>query len=42
MGNLVVDNKITTLKLENKSGVLLNPNYWLSGVYCEDKNVNIG
>ena len=34
------DNKITTLKFENKSGVLLHPNYWLSGVDYEDKNVN--
>ena len=37
---MAVDNKITTLKFENKLGVLLNPNYWLVGVDHEDKNVN--
>ena len=37
---MAADNKITTLKFENKSGVLLNPNYWLVGVDYEDKNAN--
>ena len=34
---MAADNKTTTLKFENKSGVLLNPNYWLVGVDYEDK-----
>ena len=34
------DNKVTTLKFENKSGVLLHPNYCLVGVDYEDKNAN--
>ena len=38
--NMAVDNKITTIKFENKSVVLLNTNYWLAGVDYEDKNVN--
>ena len=37
---MAADIKTTTLTFENKSGVLLNPNYWLSGVDYEDKNVN--
>ena len=40
MGNMEADNKITTLKFENKSGVLLHPNYYLAGVDYEDKNAN--
>ena len=40
VGNMAADIKITTLTFENKSGVLLNPNYWLAGVDYEDKNVN--
>ena len=38
VGNMAADNKITILKFENKSGVLLHPNYWLAGVYYKDKN----
>ena len=38
--NLAADNKLTTLKFENKSGVLLHPNYCLAGVDYEDKNAN--
>ena len=34
------DNKIATLKLENKSGLLFHPNYWLIVVDYEDKNSN--
>ena len=34
------DNKITNLKFENKSGLLLYSNYWLAGVDYEDKNAN--
>ena len=37
---MAVDNKITTLKFENKSGVLLHPNFSLAGVDDEDKNAN--
>ena len=37
---MAADNKITTLKFENKSGVLLHPNYWMAGVDYEDKNAN--
>ena len=40
MDNILSDNKITTLKFENKSGVLLHPIYWLTGVDYEDKNAN--
>ena len=40
VGNMAAENKITTLKLENKSGVLLYPNYWMAGVHYEDKNTN--
>ena len=29
---MAADNKNTTLKFENKSGVLLHPNCWLVGV----------
>ena len=36
VGNMAVDNKITTLKFENKSGLLLHPNYWLAGVDYEE------
>ena len=38
VGNMAADNKITTAKFENKSGVLLHPNYWLAGVDYEYKN----
>ena len=38
--NMAARNKITDLKFENKSGVLLNINYWLTGVDYEDKNSN--
>ena len=41
VGNMAEDNKITTLRFEKKSGVLLNPNYWLAGVDYEDKNSNV-
>ena len=37
---MAADNKITTLKFENKSEVLLHPNCWLAGVDYEDKNAN--
>ena len=37
---MVADNKITTIKFENKSGVLLHPNYWLAGVDYKTKNTN--
>ena len=40
MDNMAADNKFTTLKFENKSGVLLHPNCWLSGMAYEDKNAN--
>ena len=40
VGNMAADNKTTTLNFENKSGVLLHPNYWLIGVDYEDKNAN--
>ena len=40
VGNMAADNKITILKFENKSGVLLYPNYWVSGVDYEEKNAN--
>ena len=40
VGNMVADNKITTIKFENKSGVLLHPNYWLAGVDYKTKNTN--
>ena len=33
-------NKITTIKFENKSGVVLHTNYWMAGVDYEDKNAN--
>ena len=36
--NVAADNKITTPKNENKSGVLLNTNYWLEGLDYKDKN----
>ena len=32
LGNMVADNKITTLNIENKSEVLLHTNLWLAGV----------
>ena len=35
---MAADNKITTLKFENKLGVLLHPNYWLAGVDYKEKN----
>ena len=38
--NMEIYNKITTLKFENNTEVLLNPNYWLAGVDYEDKNAN--
>ena len=39
---MAADNKITTLKFENKLGVLLHPNYWLAGVdYCWDNAIYI-
>ena len=34
------ENKITTLNFENRSGVLLNPNYWMAEVDHEDKNTS--
>ena len=37
---MALENIITIFKSENKSGVLLNPNYWLAGVNYEDKNAN--
>ena len=37
---MAAENKITTLKFEKKSGVLLHSNYWLAGVDNEDKNAN--
>ena len=37
VGNMAADNKTTTLKFENKSGVFLNPNYWLTEVYYKYK-----
>ena len=40
VGNMVEDNKITTLKFENKSRVLLHPNYCLAGVNYEDTNLS--
>ena len=40
MGNTAADNTISTIKFENKSGVLLHTNYWLAGVDYEDKNSN--
>ena len=40
VGNMTEDNKIATLKLENKSGLLFHPNYWLIVVDYEDKNSN--
>ena len=38
VGNMAADNKITTLKFDNKSGVLLHPNYWLAGVHYKQGN----
>ena len=38
--DMVANNKITPIKFKNKSGLLLYPNYWLSGVYYEDKDAN--
>ena len=35
---MAADNKITTLKFEKKSGVLLHPNYWLTGVHYKQGN----
>ena len=35
---MAADDKMTKLKFENKSGVLLHPNGWLIGVDYEDKN----
>ena len=32
LGNMVADNKITTLNLENDSEVLVQTNLWLAGV----------
>lgn len=40
MEKMAAEDKITTLNVENKSGVLLHPSYWLSGVYYKDKNEN--
>ena len=40
MDNMSADNKTTTIEFENKSGVLLNTNYWLAGADYEDKNAN--
>ena len=40
VNNMAEDNKITNIRFENKSGVLLHPNYWLEGVDYEYKNVN--
>ena len=37
---MVSENKTTTLKFENKSRVLLKPNYWLEVVDYQDKNAN--
>ena len=37
---MAADNKTTTLKFENKLGVVLHPKYWLTGVDYEDKNAN--
>ena len=34
---MVAENKITTFKFENKLGVLINPNYWLAGVYYKNE-----
>ena len=38
--NMGADNNFTTIKFEKKSGALLYPNYWMAGVYYEDKNMN--
>ena len=38
--NMAADNKITNIKFENNSGVLLNTNYIMAGVDYEDKNAN--
>ena len=40
VGNIKANNKITTLKFENKSEVLLHTNYWLTGVDYEDTKSN--
>ena len=40
MGNMAAENKSTTLKFENKSVVLLHPNYLLAIVDYEDENSN--
>ena len=40
MDNMAAENKTTTLKFENRSGVLFHPNYFLAGVDYEDKNAN--
>ena len=37
---MAADNKIITLKFENKSGVLLNIEYCLTGLHYEDINAN--
>ena len=37
---MAAENRFTTLKFENKSGVLLHPNNWLAVVDYEDKNMN--
>ena len=34
------EDKIMTLKFENRSGMLLHTNDWLAGVYYEDENEN--
>ena len=38
--NMAAENRIATLKFENKSGVLFHPNYCLTGVNNVDKNAN--
>ena len=39
---MAANNKITTIKIENKRGVLSNTNDWLVGVDYEDENENEG
>ena len=40
MDNVAPDNVITTIKFENRSGVLLHTNYCLAGVDYKDTNEN--
>ena len=40
MDKISADNKIMTLKFKNNSRMLLHPNYFLGGVYYQDKNAN--